>query len=601
MRLSAYLSIAIALAFSNSAVNAAALNSREPAPEEGCTTNLNNQLPLPDLRANKVGARHVKLDTDNIQGLTMVGMRFMKEVFFFFNVSVVHNFKIHLANDFYPLVTTATQLADPVKQPNVAVNIAFSRVGLNLLEVEDDLGDPHFNVGQAEDAVLLGDPGTSRWHPEYQKGVHGVIQVAGKAQDMIDEQVQKIKDIFGDAMQEVYRLNAFARPGDGMGHEHFGWVDGITQPGVEGWDTDKTVTPGQAIVKPGVILLGEEGDNITRPTWAKDGSFLCWRQLQQLVPEYHQYLDQNAPDVSGLSRDESVHLFGSRMMGRWKSGAPIDLSPLKENATLGADTVRRNNFTFDHPEFGSAFDIKTNQTWCPFSAHILRSRPRAHSASGNSSEDLVNTHMMRGGLPYGPEVTKDEAAQIKSSDDPKLERGMAFAAYQSTLEHGFIFSQNKLVDNTNYPEGTNTGVDAVIGSLNQGPPGDAARTITGMNWNNHSEPINIYKDFVVTRGGEYFFSPPVSAIKGRIAEMVMNGFTVNPATTSMSLMGPMSSSAGVSTTAADSSVRSASASSGNMSSAGSATATTTSSSSATSSSSTGSSGGGMGGMEGMDM
>ncbi|KAL0564605.1 dye-decolorizing heme-containing peroxidase [Marasmius crinis-equi] len=590
MRLSAYLSLAIALAFSHSAVNAAAVHSREPSPEEGCITNLNHQLPLPDLRANKVGARQVKLDTDNIQGLTMVGMRFMKEVFFFFNVSVVHNFKIHLANDFYPLVTTATQLADPAKEPNVAVNIAFSRVGLNLLEVPDDLGDPHFNVGQAEDAVLLGDPGTSRWHPEYQKGVHGVIQVAGKAQDKIDEQVQKIKDMFGDAMQEVYRLNAYARPGDGMGHEHFGWVDGITQPGVEGWDTEQSVTPGQAIVKPGVILLGEEGDNIPRPTWAKDGTFLCWRQLQQLVPEYHEYLDKNAPDVSGLSRDEAVHLFGSRMMGRWKSGAPIDMTPLRENATLGADTYRRNNYTFDHPEFGSAFDLKTNQTWCPFSAHVLRSRPRAHSATENSPEDLVNTHMMRGGLPYGPEVTKDEASQVKTSDDPKLERGMAFAAYQSTLEQGFIFAQNKLVDTLDYPVGTNTGVDAVIGSLNLGPPGDAARTITGMNWNNHSEPINIYKDFVVTRGGEYFFSPPVSAIKGRIAEMLMNGVTVNPASTSLSLMGPMSSSA--SATSADAS----SASSGNVSSASSATATLTSSSSAASSSSTGSSGGDMGDM-----
>ena len=72
-------------------------------------------------------------------------------------------------------------------------------------------------------------------------------------------------------------------------------------------------------MKPGVILLGEEGDDVSRPAWAKSGSFLCWRQLQQLVPEYHQYLDSNAPDVAGLSRDESVHLFGSRMMGRWKS------------------------------------------------------------------------------------------------------------------------------------------------------------------------------------------------------------------------------------------------------------------------------------------
>ncbi|KAL0562885.1 dye-decolorizing heme-containing peroxidase [Marasmius crinis-equi] len=73
----------------------------------------------------------------------------------------------------------------------------------------------------------------------------------------------------------------------------------------------------------------------------------------------------------------------------------------------------------------------------------------------------------------------------------------------------------------NFPAGTNTGVDATIGSTNLGPPGDASRTISGLDWNDHSKKFKIHKDFVVTRGGEYFFSPPVSAIKGRLAEMNM--------------------------------------------------------------------------------
>ncbi|KAK1223999.1 dye-decolorizing heme-containing peroxidase [Marasmius sp. AFHP31] len=545
MRFSAFLSLAVALSLHYGAADSAIVSSRQQdtPPEQGVIVNLNNQLALPNLREAKIGARHIRLNTDEIQGLTMVGMRFMREAFVFFNVTNVHTFKTKLAAELHPRITTATQLADPVKQPMVAVNIAFSAKGLELLEVTDDLGDPNFKVGQGNDAVMLGDPGTTKWHEPYQKGVHGVLQVAGM-QNMIEDEYEKIKSIFGDAFQEVYRLDAFARPGEGKGHEHFGWVDGITQPGVEGWDTDKTVTPGQAIVKPGVILLGEEGDDVSRPDWAKSGSFLCWRQLQQLVPEYHQYLDANAPDVAGLSRDESVHLFGSRMMGRWKSGAPLDLSPLHENVTLGADVVRRNNFTFDHPEFGQEFDLKTNQTWCPFSAHILRSRPRAHS--GNP-EDLVKTHMLRGGLPYGPEVTRDEQSTVKSSDDPKLERGMAFAAYQSNLAQGFIFAQKQLVNNKNYPEGTNTGVDAVIGSLNNGLTGDTQRTIMGMDWNNHSSPINIYKDFVVTRGGEYFFSPPVSAIKGKLAEMHMNGTTMGDGNQNSTIGGGDAGHAGNST------------------------------------------------------
>lgn len=142
----------------------------------------------------------------------------MREAFVFFNITSVHGFKTKLGGEIYQRITTAAQLADPVKQPMVAVNIAFSAKGLQVLEVTDDLGDPNFKTGQGNDAVMLGDPGTTKWHDSYQKGVHGVLQVAGM-QKMIDEEVKNIKAIFGDAFQEVYRLDAFARPGAGKGHE----------------------------------------------------------------------------------------------------------------------------------------------------------------------------------------------------------------------------------------------------------------------------------------------------------------------------------------------------------------------------------------------
>ena len=73
------------------------------------------------------------------------------------------------------------------------------------------------------------------------------------------------------------------------------------------------------IVKPGVILLGEEGDNVPRPAWAKDGSFLAWRQLEQLVPEFTKFLDANAFSIPGFTHEQNVDLLGARMTGRWKS------------------------------------------------------------------------------------------------------------------------------------------------------------------------------------------------------------------------------------------------------------------------------------------
>ncbi|KAJ8074431.1 dye-decolorizing heme-containing peroxidase [Marasmius tenuissimus] len=428
MRLSALVSLALTLVCASDAVNASVLNARKAA-SEGVIVNLNNQLPLPHPRESKIGARDISLDINNIQGLTMVGMRFMMETFLFFNITDPKEFQHKLKGDFFPHITSAGQLADPENSPGVAVNIAFSGMGMHTLGVHDYLGDPNFKAGQAADAVRLGDAGTMYRHEPYKQGIHGILQVASGNMDSLNTEIEAIKGVFGGAFQEVYRLHGHARPGAGKGHEHFGWVDGITQPAVEGWDTEKTITPGQKVVKPGIILLGEEGDPTPRPDWAKSGSFLCWRQLEQFVPEFHKYLNDTAPDVSGLTRDEAIHLFGSRMNGRWKSGAPIDLSPLFEDEALGADPMRRNNFTYDHPELPD-FDMTKNQTFCPFSAHILRSRPRGHF-----KPEHPTSHMMRGGLPYGPEVTEKEAAANKtmSDEDSTLERGMAFGMFEFGL------------------------------------------------------------------------------------------------------------------------------------------------------------------------
>jgi deferrochelatase/peroxidase EfeB len=39
-----------------------------------------------------------------------------------------------------------------------------------------------------------------------------------------------------------------------------------------------------------LILCGHEGDKQAQPAWAKDGSFLVFRDLQQLVPEFDTYV-----------------------------------------------------------------------------------------------------------------------------------------------------------------------------------------------------------------------------------------------------------------------------------------------------------------------
>jgi hypothetical protein len=94
-------------------------------------------------------------------------------------------------------------------------------------------------------------------------------------------------------------------------------MDGISQPGVEGFT--KTLKPGRAMVSTGKLLLGMNGDSDSRPAWSKGGSFLVFRQLEQLVPEFNKYLTDNTIVQPGLTVQQGADLLGARMIGRWKS------------------------------------------------------------------------------------------------------------------------------------------------------------------------------------------------------------------------------------------------------------------------------------------
>lgn len=99
----------------------------------------------------------------------------------------------------------------------------------------------------------------------------------------------------------------------------FGFADGISQPAVNGFTANPNA--GQLSVDPGFFLLGETGDAsaTTRPSWAQDGSFLAFRQLKQLVPEFDTFLTQNALSEPSLTAQQNADLLGARMIGRWKS------------------------------------------------------------------------------------------------------------------------------------------------------------------------------------------------------------------------------------------------------------------------------------------
>ncbi|KAJ7126012.1 fungal peroxidase [Mycena epipterygia] len=504
-------------------VSAASVNdvlSRERVKPRAATSILISpaaQGKLPTIQAATASAAAVGLNLDDIQGDILIGMKKNQELFFFFSIANATDFKAKLASDILPLVTSTTQLLNVSAQPATLLNIAFSSTGLGALNVSDTLGDAAYTSGQLANIANLNDPGTTNWVPQFiGTSIHGVMLLASNTVDNINTQLASLKSALGDSITEVYSLQAAARPGAEQGHERefpshisteikrandlidFGFQDGISNPAVQGFQNP---LPGQAVVPTGEILVGETGDSVTRPSWAKDGSFLVFRQLKQLVPEFNKFLTDNPIDEPSLTPQQGSDLLGARMIGRWKSGAPVFLSPLVDDPVLGADPNRNNNFTYAEP--GQTVSNSTDQSKCPFSAHIRKTRPR-----GDFGAESLNTHhIVRGGIPYGPEVTADEAA----SNTTSIERGLAFVSYQSNIGQGFQFLQQFWADNTNFVQG-NVGFDPIIGA-NDGNQ----RFVNGLDPTNPAKSTTLTTDFVVSRGGEYFFSPSLSAIANTLS------------------------------------------------------------------------------------
>jgi len=457
------------------------------------------------------------LNFDNIQGDILEGLAKTVESFVFFVITNPTQFRKSI-NSIIPLITTTTQAladqaaiqahkkkGDPGLLTLVGTNIAFSQAGLHALGIDDNLQDPLFSAGQLADASNnftnngLSDPGVvtgsttdPAWDPIFKQTIHGCILITGNSLITLRARLVELDVILAGSVKNLATIDGAVRPGAERGHEHFGFLDCLSNPPIIGFRPPNT---GEDPTPPGIILLGENGDGITgRPDWAKDSSFLAFRKLQQLVPEFNQFLTDNP--IKGLPPAQGSELLGARFVGRWKSGAPIDRDPTQDNPADAADPNKVNDFDYsDDPA----------QVRCPFTAHLRKMNPRAGVVPGSS---IVRTkRIIRQGIPYGPELDYHE----KESSMTMHDRGLLFTSYQSNIGAGFHFLQRSWANNINFPN-TGDGFDPIIGQDINDP-----RSTTGSDPQNVTTSLALPTAFVVPRGGEYFLSPSISALKTKFA------------------------------------------------------------------------------------
>src|SRR5215467_2319072 len=380
------------------------------------------------------------------------------------------------------------------------LDFGISYAGLEALGVPKDTLQSFpeaFRVGMAARARQLGDEDVNdpkNWDKPFGTGqVHIGVSAFSNSEEKHQRALTIAREQYeGFSGVSVLDMQDFgAQPGD---LNALGYKDGIDQPPIEGSGVDPLPGQGRPI-KAGEFILGYPGESgvplpMPQPDLlGRNGTYVGFRKYQSRVGTFNRFLRANG------STEEERELLAAKLVGRWRSGAPLTLAPDVDNRALGADPKRNNDFNY-------ANDARGLQV--PRGCHIRRMNPRDTELARLTD---VNIHRIirRGttyGAPYDPNVLSDE--------DDEVPRGAYFLFISAKAMATIEFLQQEWINDGNFM-GLGSERDPIIGLQNE----DATFTIP-------KEPVRRrvhgIETFNVLRGGEYFFMPSLSALKW-IAEL----------------------------------------------------------------------------------
>ena len=372
------------------------------------------------------------------------------------------------------------------------VTLAFTWNGLRALGVaETSLATfpEEFRQGMVARAPILGDKGGN--HPDNWVGglaspdLHAIIILFARDVAARERSRAEHEKLVGrcEGVDMLSSLDLEATPPFDYAHDHFGYRDRLSQPVIEGSGEEPTPGSGKAL-KAGEFILGypdENGLPLDQPQpefLMRNGSFMAYRRLQEHVGAFRDFLNEHG------QTPEQQELVAAKLMGRWRSGAPLVLAPNEDDPALGSDPQRNNDFNYKEQDpVGYAV---------PLGSHIRRMNPRDTAAN-------MNRHrMIRRGATYGPPLPEG------APEDGK-ERGIAAFVICASLVRQFEFAQNVWVNDRNFHELGNER-DPIIGNHDgtlefKIPKRPIRKTIKGL------------PAFTTVRGGAYFFLPGLKALR----------------------------------------------------------------------------------------
>jgi Dyp-type peroxidase family len=399
------------------------------------------------------------------------------------------------------------------------VNVAFTYEGLKALGLSQrslNSFPEAFRVGMRGRADEVGDVGPHA--PEHWEGglggpdIHAMALIRTDSERGRDEATRIIgaeaEAIGGIEVRFVQDTMALAHE-DGVGSEgeHFGFADPVSQPPIEG--ADDPSYPGDGVLKPdgtwrplkpGEFLLGYEDEAGFVGTPAPEpfelrlnGTYVVFRKLYQDVAAFRRYMATAAKALYNSDDQYHQELVAAKIMGRWRSGCPLDLSPDKDDPEIAADPQRRNNFTYTGDDQGLR---------CPLGSHLRRSNPRATPLTRATA---VRRHrLLRRGVEYGPHLKEG------ALEDDGVDRGLINIFIQADIERQFEFVQREWMKGGEF-----IGLDPNEQDPINGVGGEGSQMLVP----GAKRPFLFdLPTFVTVKGGEYLFVPGLKALEGLIEQ-----------------------------------------------------------------------------------
>jgi len=375
------------------------------------------------------------------------------------------------------------------------ISVAISYPGLVALGVPQDSLDTFpeaFRAGMAARAGQLrddGDNAPAHWDAPFGSGqVHIGVSIFSDSKQAWHQTMAMARQQYQGfpGLTVLVEQDFGAQPGD---LNPLGYKDSIGQPAIEGSGVDSLPGQGPAI-KAGEFILGYPGeDGVPLPmpqpdVLGRNGTFAGLRKYQSRVGTFNRFLHEHASTAA------QRELLAAKLVGRWRSGAPLTLAPDRDDPALGADPRRNNDFSY-------AADPDGLQV--PLGSHMRRMNPRDAKLAILTD---VNIHRIirrstTYGAPYDPDAVSPQADEIP--------RGLYFVFLSAKAMATLEFLQQEWINNGNFT-GLGEERDPNIGLQQDGavftiPRAPVRRRIHGI------------ETFNVLRGGEYFFLPSLSALR----------------------------------------------------------------------------------------